>query len=818
MKIPLLILLLTGIPPLVLSASDFEGCVVHAQTKEPIAGAVLWLKQENRHVVTDSLGRFHFTNITPTETQVIITAAGFRPFVQKISIPGNFHFMLEPLLVELDQVVVTAVASHTSIRKTPVAIAAVSQKEYTRTTGTNAIDAVLRNVPGMTAITTGPNISKPFIRGLGYNRVLTLYDGLRQEGQQWGDEHGIEVDPYGIAKAEVVKGPASLFYGSDAIAGVVNLIPGLPSETGGQIRGETAAEYQTNNQLKGFSSGIYYRKKSIGFSARGSVRHAIDYTNAADGRVYNTGFSEKNASLMLGWEKNQNRQFLHFTLYDNLQEIPDGSRDSLTRAFTRQVFESDKDDIRNRPLVTHEQLSASQVGELHQHIQHYRLYHKSQFTIKQGELSTLLGIQQNIRREYNHPAAPLQAGLFVSLLTLNYELKYRFPEIAGIAVTYGMNGMYQQNKNKDATDFPIPDYNLLDMGHFIMARKETGRSVISGGLRWDNRVINWNDFYLKKDPVSGFNRQVAVPDTAGSSLQFAAFHQRFQGISGSIGWVYNYSDAVTLKANFATGYRCPSIPEIGSGGLDPGAHIYYIGNRSFVPETNWQADLGILITNPDYDAGADLFYNRINHYIYLRKLYNANGQPLEIIPGNFTYQYQQGGAAIYGAEYHVNIHPARIPWLTVHHELSAINGINTDAASLKLLGEEAKYLPLIPPLRTMNRVRVQWPGKNNRITDKYLQGEWETYATQNRFYAVDNTETVTMNYALLNMSAGFSIRNKKNKTVCQLVVSINNLFNKAYQAHQNRLKYFEYYSSSPTGFSGIYNMGRNCVIKWIVNW
>jgi len=93
---------------------------------------------------------------------------------------------------------------------------------------TNIIDAIAKTLPGISAVTTGPNISKPFIRGLGFNRVLTLYDGVRQEGQQWGDEHGIEVDGYGVAKIEVVKGPASLSYGSDALAGVVNLIPFPP--------------------------------------------------------------------------------------------------------------------------------------------------------------------------------------------------------------------------------------------------------------------------------------------------------------------------------------------------------------------------------------------------------------------------------------------------------------------------------------------------------------------------------------------------------------------------------------------------------------
>lgn len=126
---------------------------------------------------------------------------------------------------QLNEVVVTGVSRSTELRKSPVPIAILSKKTMNQQANTNLIDAIVKGVPGVTAVTTGPNISKPFIRGLGYNRVLTLYDGLRQEGQQWGDEHGIEIDQYGISRVEVVKGPASLTYGSDAVAGVINMIP-----------------------------------------------------------------------------------------------------------------------------------------------------------------------------------------------------------------------------------------------------------------------------------------------------------------------------------------------------------------------------------------------------------------------------------------------------------------------------------------------------------------------------------------------------------------------------------------------------------------
>ena len=607
-------------------------------------------------------------------------------------------------------------------------------------------------------------------------------------------------------------------YGSDAIAGVINLIPGSPAESDGKIKGDAVTEYHSNNGMIGATIGLHYKTNGFLWSVRSSAKSAMDYQNNIDHRVYNTGYSEKNLSLMAGWENTKYKNYFQLNIYDNLQEIPDGSRDSLTRAFTYQINEADKDDIRNRPLVTGDRSATYRIADLHQHIQHYRLYQKGIYALGNGELSTLFGVQQNIRREYNHPVSPGQAGLYVKLTTLNYEVKYNFPEWAGIRFTYGINGMYQENRNKDATDFPIPDYHLFDIGTYLVAKKEFTKTVIIGGIRLDNRNIGWQNFYTRKENSTGFMKQVFFPDTALATMNFPAYNRHFSGASGSLGMVHTISNTLTFKANFATGYRSPSIPEIGSDGLDPGAHIYYIGNRDFQPEFNWQTDIGLFFTYPDADANIELFNNQINHYIFLQKLFNSSGQPLEIIPGNFTYEYKQGSARLYGAEANITLHPNTYPWLNVQNNVSMIIGINTDKEALKISGVDAKYLPLIPPFRTVTRLRATLSSKKQLFSDAYIQTEIETYATQNKFYAVDNTETRTEGYTLVNMGAGVSLMNKKGKSICQLFINANNLFNIAYQSHQNRLKYFEYYTTAPNAHSGIYNMGSNLAIKAIVSW
>jgi len=800
------------------TASLFTGSVITKRTNGVLPSAVITLVSTGKTHLADSSGKFQLQTALPGKYRIRISYTGLLDLVKEITIPGTGYFHMEEAETQLEQVVVTAVAGATKVKRTPVSIAIVSQKEMNRSTGTNVIDALLKAVPGISAITTGPNISKPFIRGLGYNRVLTLYDGVRQEGQQWGDEHGIEIDQYGVARAEIVKGPASLMYGSDAIAGVLNLIPDIPAGPEGKLSGDALTEYQSNNGLIGASAAIHYRKNGFLWSARSSAKSAANYQNKIEGRVYNTGFKEINLSALIGWEKTNSKNYIRLNLYDNLQEIPDGSRDSLTRKFTYQTKEAEMDDIRNRPLVPSDRLWTYRTSPLYQHIQHYRIYHKGSYTIGNGELAVLTGLQQNVRREFNHPTAPKQPGLNVVLNTLNYEVKYSFPEWLGMNFTYGINGMYQQNKNRDATDFPIPDYQLFDIGTYLLAKKEFKKIVITGGLRSDNRSISWNNFYTRKETVSGFVKQVNAQDTAGAILAFPAYKKHFSGLSGSLGLVYNISNTITLKANIARGYRSPSIPEIGSDGLDPGARIYYIGNRDFRPEFNLQTDLGLFMSYPDADINVEIFNNNISNYIFFQKLFDANGQPLEIVPGNFTYQYKQGSARIYGAEATWVLHPKAWTWFNFQQSLSAITGINTDQTALKLLGENAKYLPLIPPFRTASRLRLALPQKSVNLNDCFLQAELETYATQNRFYAVDNTETQTKGYKLVNLGAGVSITNKKDKTVCRLMVNANNLFDVSYQSHQNRLKYFEYYQQSPNGHYGIYNMGRNFAVKAVFNW
>jgi len=771
----------------------------------------------NKSTKTDQAGWYQISNVQSGPVELQFSGINYQSKRIKAQVQNDtLHLNAEISETEsnLNDVVITGVNRATSLRKSPVPIAVLSKKTMDQNVNTNLIEAIVKGVPGVTAVTTGPNVSKPFIRGLGYNRVLTLYDGLRQEGQQWGDEHGIEVDEYGIVRAEVVKGPASLTYGSDALAGVINMIPYTPNFEDGKLKGDFTTNFQSNNGMFGSSLGLAYIKNDWKYTLRATGKAAHNYYNKVDGYVYGTAFREYNLSASARVDKDWGYSKTAITYYDNLMEIPDGSRDSTTRRFTRQIFD-DGDDIKNRPIVPSSDLKTYTINPLHQHIQHFRFYNASQFKFANSDLNILVGGQQSVRREYNHPTIPNQAGLYVVLNTLNYNIKYNLPNFSGIESTLGINGMYQTNRSKDATDFPIPDYDLFDIGAFYFAKKSFGKLDISGGVRMDRRNINWSNFYVGTNVLTGFGQKSDVND-ANADLQFPSFNKNYYGFSGSLGLTYNLSDKFLIKANLARGYRAPNITEIGSNGLDPGAHIVYLGNRTFKPEFNLQQDIGIIAYLKDIDISMEIFNNNIQNYIYQSRLTDVNGDPVVIVPGNLTYQYQQSKARLYGTELAVNIHPSTLKWFTFNNSVAYVVGLNKNETLLNLHGKAAKYLPFIPPLQIRSEIKLTAQKSIGFLDKPYFKIDAAIFADQNKFYALDDTETFTKGYTLINAGVGSSLKARSGRTVLDIFIQVDNVFNIAYQSHLNRLKYFEYYESSPNGRSGIYNMGRNMSFKVIL--
>ncbi len=793
------------------TTKQIEGIVKDRETKEGLPGSVINQLNSTQGSVTDNFGKFKMQVVE--KSKLVFSYVGYTNDTLEIDGKKEYEILLIPNHKLLDEVVVTGVSKAMLMRQNPVAVSMVTSQMIDRANESNIIDALAKNTPGLRTLKTGPNISKPFIRGLGFNRILTLYDGVRQEGQQWGGEHGLEVDDYNIERAEIVKGPASLVYGSDALAGVVSLFPYIPKESDGKISGRLLSEYQSNNGLIGNGFRISSGTTHWLWIVRGSYRMAKNYTDKVDGRVYNTGFQERNLSTMVGYKSSSGFTHFNLTLYDNLQGIPDGSRDSLTRKFTKQIYEGNQDDIKTRPIVSNAELNSYALSPLHQRIQNYRIYANNHYHVGIGDVNFLLAFTQNIRREYNHPTDPDQAGLFLRLNTLNYTVKYNSPEVAHIQTSVGVNGMVQNNKNEKATDFPIPDYNLTDLGAFVVSSWHGENWTVVGGARFDTRNFQSTNLYAGTDPKTGFAKQVCSPDTSGASLQFPATQKVFQGWSLSLGSTYKINDIFNLKVNLSRGYRAPSIAELSSNGLDVGAHIVYIGNDHFVPEFSWQEDIGLFSDFPEVSASLSLFNKNIANYIYLNQVVDAQGKPMTDAQGNKTFQYQQASAQLYGLEATFAWIPKNIKGFTFNNQLALCYGFNRNPIfdNTKTQGE---YLPFIPPARWVSNINQVFTFKSKWFSAINFMAEMDFNAAQNRYQALYQTETRTPRYTLFNLLAGTTIR-QSDKTNWQFQFQVNNALDAVYQSNMSRLKYFEYYVASPNGRYGIYGMGRNICAKII---
>ncbi len=263
------------------------------------------------------------------------------------------------------------------------------------------------------------------------------------------------------------------------------------------------------------------------------------------------------------------------------------------------------------------------------------------------------------------------------------------------------------------------------------------------------------------------------------------------------------------------GYRAPSITELASNGLDPGAHIIYLGNRGFESETSWQKDLGISLTTTQIQWSLSLFHNRLDHFIYLTQLLDASGHPQTDAQGNKTFQYQQAAARLIGFESEIKWHPSFLPQWNMTSSIAYVQGENLQER-FNGKGNQGEWLPLIPPFTWQGAIEKNWVTNISWMPNLHVTASWESAAAQNRYLALFATETRTAAYTLFHLGWGTSLTlggKKQLSFQCQ----INNLFDMAYQNHLSRLKYLEYYQSAPNGNSGIYNMGRNLSFKCIFN-
>ncbi len=781
------------------SQHTLSGLVTDAASHSPIPGAAIYIPDVKKGTATDAEGRYLIDNLPRGAFLVEITFVGYSSLIQRVQISGPtvFNAELHDAVVELNEVVVTGMSHSSELRNNPLPIATVNNRELTENTSTNIIDNISKKA-GVNQITTGPAISKPVIRGLGYNRIITLFDGIRQEGQQWGDEHGIEVDEYSVDRVEIVKGAGSVMYGSDGLGGVLNLLGPKPV-TAGSIVGKWSSNYQTNNGMIGNSlmtagniSGLYWQ-------LRGSWKDAHDYSNAYDGHVFNSGFRERDVNGFVGMTKSWGYTQFNASSFHQYLGLVEGDRDSTGR-FTRLK------NIGGQPItepVSDQDLNTYHLFVPRQEIHHLRLSNTSNIYLGSSRIQVNAGYQRNQRMEFGDAIDEQKKNLYFDLNVINYNITYFFQEGKKWQVSAGTSGMSQHSLNK-GVEFLIPEYRSFDWGAFGFARRKVGKVDLAAGLRGDQRRLSVDALYLDENGNPTTN--------TSANKKFESASLVFGNFSGSAGITYPVDTHLIAKLNASRGFRAPNIAELASNGRHEGSLRYEYGNYNLKAESSLQVDASLLFSSTHISAELSIFQNEISNYIYTRKLLSRSGadsipDPSEPVP---AYQYVQGTARLRGGEFLIDFHPHPLDWLHFENSFSFVHAVNTSAGH----NDSTRYLPYIPAPRFQSELRGNIASLGKRIVNAYAKIEFVYVGAQHEVLLENHTETPTPSYALWNAGAGADAIGAKGTTLFSIFISINNIFDAAYQNHLSRLKYGA--ENLVTGRTGVFNMGRNISLRLVV--
>ena len=499
----------------------------------------------------------------------------------------------------------------------------------------------ISKLPGVSIISTGSGIGKPSIRGLSFNRVVVLSQGMRLENQQWGEEHGLALSSSGVNSVEVVKGPLYVLYGSDAMGGVLYIEP-EKYLTSDDLEIDYTGIYNSN--YSGFSNNLGLKGSSENFSymLRADITDNGNYSSP-DGEIENTWFKQNDFKAGVAYQTEKFQSDLRISMSDIEVGIPH-----------MEEGHDDHDDHEEDEHDDHEE------EDHYQEIKHTTLSWKNTFDMGNDHtLDITLGRQLNERKEFGgHEEEGHEEGeaeLEMELETTSIDIKLTMPQSDDLNLIIGTSLLNQENKNFGHETL-IPDAEKKDFGLFALGQfdiDDTSQALI--GVRYDNRSIS----------------------SESSSNDYSNFN-------GSLGFKKDFGNS-TLRINLSSGFRAPDLIELYADGSHHGSFQYKKGNINLEAEESLQTDLSYQINNDNSIVSFDLFYNDISDYIYLN--------PSSMFEdGLRVYDYMQQDSKLYGGEIHLNKNTS-IDWLFYYTSIEYVFAESMDGEAL----------PFISPL-TLNQV------------------------------------------------------------------------------------------------------------------
>lgn len=735
-KILLLIFLTAGIS-LGNESHDFKGKVIDGSTGEPMVGVSIFIPELNKGTMTDINGSFILSDLPDKKITIQFSYLGYSSEIRQVNpkehVAGIIIEMKESALL-VDEVVVSA-AHVMSKESSPIVIEKIGRDDLLKTPAPSLMSTLTR-VPGVNEISLGPGISKPVIRGLSFSRVLSLYQGARFENQQWGADHGLGMNETGIASVELIKGPASIIYGSGAMAGVVNLIEEADASAG-EISGDV--------NIRGYSNSLGWRGEAgirgttsggLTWTIRGAMENHADYLDGHGNAVGNTRFNTENLKVGIGYQKAWGNTKIRYTyLRQGLGILDETAPESLIT--TRN----------DRSL----QLPFQNVSD------HFI---NSETTILLGKdrLKATFGYHINYREEVESTPEGIDLGL--EQRNFMYDMKYFKNLTQSFEAIIGVQGFYLTNDNySEANEILVPNASKADNSIYTLLNFNKNAWVVQGGIRYDLRKVVAD----ASDPLFvdyGF----ILPGAPDNRI----LERTFQGVTASGGATFRPSQTWRFRLNIASGFRAPDLAELFSNGPHPGTNRFEAGNANFLREQNIQTDFGLRFRQNNFSLSGEIFYNHVDNYIFF-------SPTTEMMGDLIIWNYEQDDARLYGGEIGLDIHPKTLRWLSGSTSLSTVIGERRSDGS---------YLPYIPPFRWNQE--VSFKGKNRGpFQNPYFSISGSYIFDQNREAPL---EEATEGYYLLGMNAGSSFSVAGNKL--DLYLSGSNLLNLAYLNHLSLYRAF----------------------------
>ncbi|PLX10741.1 MAG: hypothetical protein C0598_09780 [Marinilabiliales bacterium] len=656
-----------------------------------LVGASIFMPDINKGTISNNEGYYELENIPKGKYKIQFKLIGFSSHILTINTAEDdleINVNLNESPIEMEELVVTGGYNSTQ-HENAVKIDILKLDPRNIQNTTNFME-LIAEIPGVDMISKGSGVSKPVIRGLSMNDVLVLNNGVRFENYQYSSHHPLGIDEFGISDVEIIKGPASLLYGSDAIGGVINFIKEKPAPVG-SLSGDYNLQLFSNSLGMTNNLGIKASGNKVFGGIRIGQKTNADYLQGGGEFVPNSRFNEMSLKANAGLT-NKIGSFKIFYDYNNqkLGLVEDHALEDITeRGRKNEIF--------------------------YQHLNTHLLSLQNKLFFNNYKLDLNAAYQST---ELSHIGEENEYELQMQLQTITYEAKVYLPSTDKSDYILGIQGYNQKNTNLNSREtILLPDALTNNYSIFALIQYTFFEKLkVQGGLRYDLKEIASEAVGQPTEPL---DYRKALDKSYGS-------------FSGSLGATYDLTESLLFRTNFGAAYRTPRLAELTSKGQHE--LRFELGDENLVPENSYETDFSFHYHKSNITLDLAVFYNRINDFIFISPTGDTTNDGLSI------YKYKQADSKLYGGEAGIHFHPQSMKYLHLETTFSTVIGVQ----------DNGDYLPFIPANKLRFSLRLE-KEKLSFLYKSYVALNTLTAFAQNN-PAPD--ETATDSYTLLNINLG----------------------------------------------------------------